>query len=174
MAAALLATACGASPSSAGSGGSPNAGASANAGGSTNSQLLGYSRCMRAHGVLNFPDPDSSGQIPKEAVISAARSVGDSLFRAASNACEHLAPAGLGPASASITAQDQQYYLRAIACMRSHGFAGIPDPVFSGSSVHIPIPSSVDTSSPQFIQAVHTCEKLIPAGLPYSRSGSGS
>jgi hypothetical protein len=129
---------------------------------------------MRAHGVPNFPDPDSSGQIPKEAVITASRSVGDSLFRAASNACEHLAPAGLGPAPASITAQDQQYYLRAIACMRSHGFASISDPVFSGSSVHIPIPSSVDTSSPQFIHAVHTCEKLIPAGLPYSGSGNGS
>jgi hypothetical protein len=129
---------------------------------------------MRSHGVPNFPDPDSSGQIPKEAVISASRSVGTAQFQAAGNACEHLAPAGLGPAPAAVTAQDQQYYLRAIACMRSHGFTSMPDPVFSGSSVHINVPSSVDTSSPQFIQAVHTCEKLIPTGLPYSGSGNGS
>jgi hypothetical protein len=171
---ALVTAACGGSPSAAGSGGSPSAGASAGAGGSSGSHLLAYSSCMRSHGVPNFPDPDGSGQIPKEAVISAARSVSASQFQAAGSACEHLAPAGLGPAPASITAQDHQYYLRAIACMRSHGFTNIPDPVFSGSSVHIPLPSSVDTSSPQFVQAVHTCEKLIPSGLPYSGSGSGS
>jgi hypothetical protein len=173
-AAALLATACGVSPSSTGSGGSPSAGASANAGGSTSSQLLAYSRCMRAHGVPNFPDPDGSGQISKSAVISASRSVGTSQFQAAGNACEHLAPAGLGPAPASVTAQDQQYYLRAAACMRSHGVTNFPDPVFSGGSVHFTFPPGIDTSSPQVIQAVQTCKKLIPAGLPYSGSGGGS
>lgn len=172
---ALLTTACGGgSPSAAGSGGSPSAGASANAGGSSGSQLLAYSRCMRAHGVPDFPDPDSSGQISKEAVITAAHSVGTSLFQAAGNACAHLAPSGLGPAPASITVQDQQYYLRAAACMRSHGVTNFPDPVFSGGSVHLTFPAGVDTSSPQVIQAVQTCKKLIPAGLPYSGSDGGS
>jgi hypothetical protein len=33
--------------------------------------LVPYSDCMRANGVLNFPDPDSSGEIPKEAAVSA-------------------------------------------------------------------------------------------------------
>jgi hypothetical protein len=126
---------------------------------------------MRAHGVPNFPDPDSSGQIPKDAVISALRSVSDSQSQAAGNACEHLAPAGLGPAPASITTQDQQYYLRAAACMRSHGITNFPDPVFSGGSVHFSIPSSIDNTSQQYVQAKQSCEKLIPAGLPDSGSG---
>jgi hypothetical protein len=129
---------------------------------------------MRSHGVPSFPDPDGSGQISKQAVIAAANSAGTSVFQSAGNACAHLAPSGLGPSPASITAQDQQDYLRAIACVRVRGFPSIPDPVFSGGSVHISVPSSIATSSPQFQQAVHTCERLIPAGLPYSGSDSGS
>jgi hypothetical protein len=128
---------------------------------------------MRSHGVPNFPDPDGSGQIPKQAVVSAARSVSDSQFRAAGNACAYLAPNGLGPAPVTVTAQDQQDYLRAAACMRSHGIANFPDPSFSGGSVHFTVPPGIDPSSPQFAQARQTCQRLIPAGLPYSGSNGG-
>jgi hypothetical protein len=166
-AAALLAAACGASPSSTGSGGSPSAG------GSASSHLLAYSRCMRSHGVPNFPDPDSSGQIPKQAVVSAARSVSDSQFRAAGSACAYLAPNGLGPAPRTVTAREQQDYLRAAACMRSHGIANFPDPSFPGGEVHFTIPPGIDTSSERFTQARQTCQRLIPAGLPYSGSDGG-
>ena len=155
---ALLAAAC-----STGSGGSPNAG------GSANSQAVAYSRCMRSHGVPDFPDPASNGQIPKEAVIHALRGVSDSRAKAATNACANLNPAGQG--SPTLTAQEQQDYLRAAACMRSHGITGFPDPTFPGGRVNLSIPSSIDTTSRQFTQAAQTCTRLIPAGLPYSRSG---
>ena len=167
-AAALLTAACSGSPSSTGSGGSLTAGGSANS-----SSAVAYSRCVRAHGVPNFPDPDSNGQIPKEAVVPALREVGDSRAKAATNACTNLNPAGQG--SPTLTAQEQQDYLKAAACMRSHGITNFPDPTFPGGHVNLPqIPSSIDISSTQFAQARQTCEKLIPAGLPYSRSGGGS
>jgi hypothetical protein len=165
-AAALLAAACSGSPSSTGSGGSPTAGGSANS-----SSAVAYSRCVRSHGVPNFPDPDSNGQIPKEAVVRALREVSDSRAKAATNACANLNPAGQG--SPALTAQEQHDYLRAAACMRSHGITNLPDPTFPGGHVNLPIPSSIDTKSRQFAQAAQTCTKLIPAGLPYSRSGSG-
>lgn len=164
-AAALLAPACSSgSPSSAGSGGSPNAGGSANS-----SSAVAYSRCVRSHGVPDFPDPDSSGQIPKEAVIRALRGVSDSRARAATNACANLNPAGQG--GPTLTAQEQQDYLKAASCMRSHGITNFPDPTFPGGRVNLSIPSSIDTKSRQFTQAAQTCTKLIPAGLPYSRPG---
>ena len=167
-AAALLTAACSGSPSSTGSGGSLTAGGSANS-----SSAVAYSRCVRAHGVPNFPDPDSNGQIPKEAVVPALREVGDSRAKAATNACANLNPAG--QESPTLTAREQQDYLRAAACMRSHGITNFPDPTFPGGHVNLPqIPSSIDISSTQFAQARQTCEKLIPAGLPYSRSGGGS
>jgi hypothetical protein len=58
---AVLAAACSGSPSS--PGGSPDAGGAANS-----PSAVGYSHCMRSHGVPNFPDPDSSGTLPKLAV----------------------------------------------------------------------------------------------------------
>ena len=162
-AAAVLAAACGGSPSSTGSGGSPNAG------GSANSQAVAYSRCVRAHGVPNFPDPDSNGQIPKEAAVRALREVGDSRAKAATYACRNLNPAGQG--SPILTAQEQQDYLKAAACMRSHGITNFPDPTFPGGRVNLSIPSGIDTRSRQFTQAAQTCTKLIPAGLPGTRPG---
>ncbi len=163
-AAALLAAACSGSPSSTGSGGSPTAGGSANS-----SSAVAYSRCVRAHGVPNFPDPDSNGQIPKEAAVRALREVSDSRAKAATHACANLNPAGQG--SPTLTAQEQQDYLKAAACMRSHGITSFPDPTFPGGHVNLSIPSSIDTKSRLFTQAAQTCTKLIPAGLPYSRPG---
>jgi hypothetical protein len=64
----------------------------------------------------------------------------------------------------TIPAQDQQDYLHAVACLRSHGITNFPDPVFSGGSVHFTIPPSINTHSTQFKQAQQICEKLIPAG----------
>ncbi len=54
--------------------------------------------------------------------------------------------------------------------MRSHGVPNFPDPNFSGGNVSFPIPPSTDTHSTQFNEARQTCQKLIPAGLPYSGS----
>ena len=163
MAAAALLAACGGSPSSTGSGSSPNAG------GSANSQALAYSRCVRSHGVPGFPDPENNGQIPKDAVVRALRRLSDSRAKAATAACANLNPTGQG--GPTLTAQQQQDYLRAAACMRSHGITGFPDPTFPGGRVSLSIPSSIDTKSRQFTQAAQTCTKLIPAGLPYSRPG---
>jgi len=129
---------------------------------------------MRSHGVPNFPDPDSSGGIPKSAAVDALRAVSNAQSQAATNDCNHLLPAGGslgGQSNQTVTAQDQHYYLNAAACMRSHGITSFPDPVFSGGGVNFPIPPSVDTNSTQFTQAKQTCTKLIPAGLPQSWSG---
>jgi hypothetical protein len=119
--------------------------------------------------VPGFPDPDSSGQIP-EAAKRALRAVSDSRAKAATYACRNLNPAG--QESPILAAQEQQDYLKAAACMRSHGFANFPDPTFPGGRVNFPtFPSSIDTKSRQFTQAAQTCIKLIPAGLPGRRPG---
>ena len=73
----------------------------------------------------------------------------------------------------TITPADRTDYLEAAACMRSHGFPDFPDPAFQNNNVQLNIPSSIDTNSARFKSAAATCTKLIPAGLPYSKS-SGS
>ncbi len=144
-------------------------------GNSQGSGLLAYSACMRAHGVTNFPDPTSSGGIDnKRAVVSALQAVSTAIGNAAQKDCAHVLPPGEGlggPAPKPITVQDQQYYLRAVACMRSHGFPTFPDPIFSGGTISLPPTPSVNTNSPQYAQSKALCEKLIPAGLPDSGNG---
>jgi hypothetical protein len=172
-AAAVLTAACSGSPSATGSGGSSAVGAGSG-GSSTQAALVAYASCMRAHGVPDFPDPAGSGGIPKPAVISALSGVSSSQAQAAQVACAHLLPAGDslgGQPSRTVTAQQQLYYLKAAACMRSHGITNFPDPAFPGGQVKFPdLRQLVDVSSPQFTQARLICQKLIPAGLPYSGS----
>jgi hypothetical protein len=162
MGATLLAAACGGSPSSTGSGDSPQPGGAA-----SSPSVVAWIQCVHAHGVPDFPGPDSNGQIPK---ITSGQAVGvsDSRLSAARNACQRLWPYQAPP---TLTDQEKQDYLRAAACMRSHGFASFPDPTFPGGRVSVSIPPSIDSTSPQFNQAARTCTRGIPAGLPYSRSG---
>ena len=139
-------------------------------------ELVAYSACMRSNGVPNFPDPESGGGLAKEAVVSALQEVGNSRAEAAQNACRHLLPAGgslSGKASQPVvTAREQQDYLKAAACMRAHGLPDFPDPTFQNDNVQTNIPSSIDQDSSQFRTAAAICTRLIPAGLPYSRSSA--
>jgi hypothetical protein len=175
LAAGIAVAACsGGSSTPGGATGSPATAAGASAGGTTG--LLAYSSCMRSHGVPTFPDPTSSGGIPKET----GQQLGVSLsqLQAAGDACQHLIPPGeslSGQQIQTITAQQQQYYLKAAACMRSHGISNFPEPVFQNGQVEFPmLQHLVDLNSPQFTQAYHVCQKLIPPGLPDSGSGDGS
>ena len=148
--------------------------ASRSASGSTQGAgLVAYASCMRSHGVANFPGPAGGGGIPKQAVISAFREVSNSEAETAESDCRHLLPAGgslSGQTTQPVTAHDQQDYLKAAGCMRSHGVTNFPDPTFSAGTVNMHVPSSIDTNSPQFNQARQICQKLIPRGLPYSGS----
>jgi hypothetical protein len=68
----------------------------------------------------------------------------------------------------TITPADRTDYLKAAACMRSHGYAAFPDPTFQNNTVQARVPSTIDQDSPPFKRVAATCTKLIPAGLPYS------
>jgi hypothetical protein len=169
----LLAAGCGgtSSPAVATVSTTTNA-AGASAAGTHASGLVAFASCMRSHGVLRFPDPDSSGGVPKPAVISAFQAVSKSLAEQAQTACNHLLPAsGLsGQPVQTITAQDQKDYLEAAACMRRHGIANFPDPTFQNNGVKFNFPASIDPNSLQVRNALPICRKLIPTGLPYSGS----
>jgi hypothetical protein len=74
--------------------------------------------------VPDFPDPDSSGQITKQAIEQLG--VSNSAFNAAQKACQKLWPYN----SPSQAQQRQQLTddLKFAQCMRSHGLPGFPTP----------------------------------------------
>ena len=55
-------------------------------------QLFVFSKCMRAHGVSSFPDPDSTGEIPFDKISG----LGTPHFYSAYTACRSLFPR-IGP-----------------------------------------------------------------------------
>jgi len=127
----VLVAAC-SSPSSAG--GSPAA-----AGSATSSSAVAYSHCMRSHGEPNFPDPPSSGLVPK--ADPQELGVSSSQLQAAQRACQHLYPTNGGALGASLrqceeTGDCPQAMVQRVVndmrllarCMRSHGVPNWPDP----------------------------------------------
>lgn len=158
VAAALLAAACSGTPSSTGSGGSPNAGGSANS-----PSVVAASRCIRSHGVPDFPGPDSSGQIPKETAQELG--VSDSVLQAAQRACQALWP--YQPATQAQQRQQLADDLKFAQCMRSHGVPKFPDPTSSDGRAEFVISVSrdgFDPHSPQILAKAHACQHVLPAG----------
>jgi hypothetical protein len=157
----LVAAACGGSPGShvAQLGASSNASAASAQG----NGALAFSRCMRANGVLAYPDPGSGGVIPKESLQQLG--VSSSRFQSALSACRHLLPnGGSGPTAA----QMQRVRAQSLAfsrCVRAHGVPGFPDP---GSDGRIPDPATVgiDQGSPKFEAANRACGRYRPPYIP--------
>jgi hypothetical protein len=133
-----------------------------------NAQALSFARCMRSHGIANWPDPESNGAFDK----SKLRQLDVSPSRVRSieeRSCRDFFQNAASGQGQTITAADRTDYLKAAACMRRHGFADFPDPTFPGNGVELHIPSSIDTNASRFKRAAETCTRLIPAGLPYTR-----
>ena len=120
---------------------------------------------MRAHGVLKFPDPNSSGVIPKVGLQQLG--VSSTVFQAAQKACQHLLP----NSGQSSQAQDQEI-LNALwnfaRCVRAHGVPNWPDPLAESDAGQpgtpgFPrdLPPGLNTNSPVVKNAMHTCQHLL-------------
>lgn len=130
--------------------------------------VLAFSRCMRAHGVPSFPDPDGSGSLPKSQVAQLA--AGAPQFVPAHRTCEHLLPNGGQPSPAQV--QQAWNDMRAFArCMRSQGVSDWPDPSFTSNEDHRPFfntPADIDPNAPRITAKVRACRHVLHAGNPLS------
>jgi hypothetical protein len=159
---ALMVTGCG--------GGSPNGPAATVGGGQQGAQAIAYSRCMRAHGVPDFPNPQISGSGNGVSLaVPASIAQGNPRFSAAQRACRTLEPDGGAPQRAPST-QELARLVRFAACVRSHGQPGFPDPNKHGLFV---LGSRVNTQSPQFEAAERACQAVRPHAMAVQQIGPG-
>src|SRR5215472_6108451 len=122
VAGALLAGACGGSPAPAGS----------SAGNPDLTKLEDYAKCMRSHGIGDFPDPvaNPNGQGAGFDIRGGPGSDlnrNDPRFQAAEQACRSLMPQPPVPSAQRIAG-----LVKLAQCLRSHGFPNFPDPDSSG------------------------------------------
>jgi hypothetical protein len=123
--------------------------------------LVAYSECMRAHGVTGFPDPNSSGEIPKQKVVAAV--VSNPRSPAAQRACRHLIPAsGLGPPQTATPTRTRLADALSFArCVRAHGFPSFPDPTSQGQlTPEMVTAAGIDLHQPKVLRVGLAC---VPA-----------
>jgi hypothetical protein len=118
MTAALI-SACGS--------GAPATDSSNGSASSNHEQALKFARCMRTHGVSQFPDPSGSGSLTLDGVVNGSSLDTDApSFTRALTACKDLEPAGF--TGRTRTASQQQVALEFAQCMRRNGVPDFPDP----------------------------------------------
>jgi hypothetical protein len=165
--------------------GSPAGPASAQA--PTYAQELALAKCMRAHGVPTFPDPNPAGGYtltPAGSIKGAGGSsinINSSQAQVAYGDCRHLIPGG--PSISQLeqdVQQAQQRQARELPqllkwqqCVRSHG-----EPDFTlGLGDQSPASGNggaLNPNSPQFRAALSACAHLLPADVHVSVNTSGS
>jgi hypothetical protein len=162
---ALLAAAC-SSPAN------PATGA-LTGGGSGKDRALAYSRCMRAHGISKFPDPNAQGNLSVNAGPGTGIDPNSPQFKAADNACKSLmSPPPMSPAQQAAARAGNLKYAR---CMRAHGIADFPDPNSQGAiQIQVQPGSDLNPNNPQFQAANNACQHYQTRGKGGSLSVSGS
>jgi RimJ/RimL family protein N-acetyltransferase len=143
-------------------------GSSSSGGAHVNSYVkiaLAYSRCMRSHGVPDFPDPNSQGNLVIQGSPGSDLAPGAPAFQAALKACGPL------PSSVTPVQEDQEFSksLKAAACMRANGVPNMPDPKLVGPARDptIRLPLGNLPGSPAFQRAAKKC------GAPSAFTGGG-
>jgi hypothetical protein len=163
----VLAAGCGGSNGpgvpSAGSNKANHAPAAGSSSGGVMAQFLAYSRCMRSHGIHDFPDPSSAGGgvgIELHGGPGSDLNRNDPRFEAAEQACRALQPGGGQPTTPS--AQKIAAEVKWARCMRSHGLPSFPDPNGQGAFDR----NKFDENSSAFQTASNACKSLRSGPLP--------
>ena len=128
---------------------------------------LNFARCMRSHGVSNFPDDLNFQNVPGINPSSPA-------FKTAQTACQHLLPVK-SPPPAAPSAQTRATLVRLSNCLRAHGYPNMPDPkpnpppqggspeanrysaLFGEGDYWIGIPNDIDAHGAAFVHALYAC-----------------
>lgn len=119
-----------------------------------------FARCMRTHGVSDFPDPQvvtsSGGGSVKQAVPAGAAA--SPAFKTAQKACQRFQPA---PGSDGVPGNQEQRTQTLVSfarCLRAHGLTGFPDPNGQGQLTLAMINAAgVDVHGPAFVTAAKAC-----------------
>jgi hypothetical protein len=132
------------------------------------SAALAAARCMRAHGISNFPDPGPGGGMTVlNTTVSSSVTIdgipfGGPAFQAAEKICKPLGDSG--PGRPAVPEQQKRALLDFARCMRQHGIA-YADPQFpAGGGIFGGGGSGQDNNSPAVKHAAAICNTAMRSG----------
>ena len=125
-------------------------------------KALAFSKCMRSHGALGFPDPTSQGTITVTQAL-----MNDPQIQSAAPSCKNLLPRGAVQLPAALQRKLSTQALQYAACMRSHGVPNFPDPIIHGGTISFRVAAQSPAGGapavpPQLQTAQRACQKLLP------------
>lgn len=124
-------------------------------------QALAYAKCMRQHGVTDFPDPQrSNGGVRVQMDKKLQQSP---YFKKAAQACRTLQPGNTNNGGG--TKVDAAKIGPWAQCIRDHGVRNFPDPKNNGNALRIDFTGTgIDPGSATFKNAVQACKSKSPGG----------
>ncbi len=128
---------------------------------------ISMSKCMRANGVPDFPDPREGpngggvgwpgggpAMISSDVLLIMGQQLAGPAVATAAKTCqEYMAPSG--PPS-TVSESERVAAIANAECMRKHGVPSFPDPTFSGGQFNAGL-GGVNPQSPAFEQAAAAC-----------------
>jgi hypothetical protein len=122
-------------------------------------QALAYSKCMRANGVPNFPDPQRQGNGIR---VDVGKNQNTPEMRKALEACRDKMPQGdAGDPNDKVDSAKLADWTK---CMRAK-LPKFPDPDVSGNTITIKLQGTgIKGDSAEFENARRACESHVPSG----------
>ncbi|MEV5976571.1 hypothetical protein [Streptomyces sp. NPDC052114] len=139
-------------------------------------RALAYSKCMRANGAPDFPDPQEDSGGVKLVPGEQGTDPNSEGFKKAQEACKDKAPQGLGGGGGGGGQTIDSAKVAAWAkCLRKNGVPKFPDPEINGSTMNIDLMGAgVDPQSSAFTKAMQTCQSKYPGGgVMFGPAGGG-
>jgi hypothetical protein len=131
-------------------------------------QALAYAKCMRSHGIPNFPDPTVHDNAQSQSVAFGMPSGVEAhspQYLSAAKLCQKQT--GFGHISPAQLQQGMNAMLKYAECMRSHGITNFPDPAENRQNISFNFTGTgLDQNSPQFKAANKACQTFLPGGGP--------
>jgi hypothetical protein len=156
---ALLAAGCG------GGGGPPGVANVASSTPRAQTGAVAFVRCMRSHGIPNWPDPESGGVFDKAKLQQLGVS-GTRIRALEEGPCNHLLASAGGPPSGRQTRIRLADLLSFAHCMRNRGVRRFPDPTAAaGLTVAMVQAQGIDVHSSVVLHVVQTCLPASHGGL---------
>jgi hypothetical protein len=115
-------------------------------------------RCIRAHGIPNFPDPVINPQTGQPDLPSGTQKPGPSVMRACQSIADRLPPSGK---ERTVTAAELAKLRQFAGCMRQHGLNDWPDPDARGV---FPLPKRLlDLGKKGIRSQLEACKQYFPS-----------
>jgi hypothetical protein len=142
--------------------------------GSSKASALRFSRCIRAHGVHDFPDPSPGGGFNLSDQPGSDLNPSNPALQASMLACAKIGVFAKGNPTPERQRQYTAELLQFARCVRGHGVPNFPDPSSLGPAQGVGFlinRNTLDPHSPTVQAAINVCQSVLHVSPAFKSYG---